>query len=230
MEVITDGIGFLLGSNIGVDDTDKQAAANALAEHVLLQPLLGYGFRFGYYPLTFAGMPFYRVYLMFPAEIHEYTRYEGIDEYLDAFLYSQEVVTFLDSGVFFAFIETRTSGMSQGSSLEWAGALYLFWITAHRSMGQEIDPIPLPPYHQPAFLVTYNILEEVSLEQRLWREKTVTYWQMMVSHFKKGKILAAMGHDMFSLFVLAMAFPFSESKTNVLREFWATLQHIQDPQ
>jgi len=35
--------------------------------------------------------------------------------------------------------------------------------------------------------------------------------------------------DVFHLLVLAMALPFSESKTNILREFWATLQQIQAP-
>jgi len=63
----------------------------------------------------------------------------------------------------------------------------------------------------------------------VWREESVAYWQVTLGSFEKGELLANMCSDVFHLLVLAMALPFSESKTNILREFWATLQQIQAP-
>ncbi len=230
MEGIADGRGLLLGSNIAFDDADRQAVANALTEHTFLKPLLEYGFRFGYYSLTCAGKPFYRVYLVFPADLQEDARYEGIDGYLDAFLFSPEVVAFLDAGNCLALIDTAANGMPTGSSIEWAAALYLFWITEKRSFGQDVGPVPFPPYHQPASLFTYNALEEVSIEHYLWREESVAYWQVTLGPLRRGKLLATLCSEVFTLFVLAMALPLREGKTNILRAFWTALQRIQAPQ
>lgn len=230
MEVITDGIGLLLGRNIAFDDADRQAAANALAEHAFLKPLRRYGFRFGYYSLTVAGMPFYRVYLVFPVEMHDETKYEGIGECLEVFLSSPDVVAFLDVDMLVALIDTTANAMPGGSSIEWAGALYLVWVTENRSFGQKVDPVPFPPYAQPASLLTYNALEEASIEHHVWGEESVAYWQAALGTFEKGKLLASICSDMFTLFVLAMALPFSESKTKMLKEFWATVQQLQAPQ
>jgi hypothetical protein len=231
MEVITDGIGVLLGSNIAFDGTDRQTAADALAEHVFLKPLLGYGFRFGYYVLPSAGMSLYRVYLVFPADIADIhdAKYEAIGGDLDAFLFSPEVVAFLDAGKCFALIDTAANRMPTGSFIEWAGALYLFWTTEKRSFGQDTSPVPFPPYHQPASLFTYNALEEASIEHHVGREKSVAYWQVTLESFEKGALLANMCSDVFQLFTLAMALPLCERKTKILSEFWVRVQSMQAP-